>query len=188
MKAGKRRTFRSIVFWAPSVGLVAVLAMILIPLFGLGYVQAMLSGPEVVMEVSSPDGEFVAYVEEPPSLDPPNQSLFVERGDKTHFMRIAKLAGDVDSIKDIVWSEDGDIVVFHSQCYLTAARVADWRTTRVYLGREWRRAEPKRRTTFSSGGAAKVVDSIEFPEAGVVEYMFEGESAPRRIQFTEPAR
>jgi hypothetical protein len=183
MAVGKARTFRSILFWAPLVGLVAVLAMILVPLFGFGYVRATLNGPEIVLEVPSPDGEFVAYVAEAPSIDPPNQSLFVERGDKTRFMRIAKLAGDIDSIEDIVWSPAGGIVVFHSKCYLTAARVSDWETVRVYLGREWRRAEPKRRTTFSSGGAAKFVEEIEFPEAGVVEYTFEGERAPRRIQF-----
>jgi len=185
MKQAVKKALRRVLFWAPLAGFCLLLLVILVPLFGFGFVQAMVSGPEVVLEVASPDGEFVAYVEEAPSLDPPNQSLFVERGDKTRFMRIAKLAGDIDSIEDIVWSPDGGIVVFHSKCYLTTTRVSDWRTVRVYLGREWRRAEPKRRTTFSSGGAARFVEEIKFPEPGVVAYRFEGEDAPRRIQFGE---
>jgi len=183
MKGERKRTFRSVVFWLPLVGLCLVLAVVLVPLFGAGYVRAMLNGPDVVLSVPSPDGSYTAYVENLPSLDPPNQSMSVERGDQRHFMWIGNLAGDVDAIEEILWSPDGEIVVFQSRHYLTATRVSDWRTIRVYLGREWTRTKAARRSTFTSGGVARVVEGIEFPERGVVVYRLRDEEAPERIQF-----
>lgn len=158
MSTSEKRMGRRILLWLP-LGTVGVLAafcalvgLVTIFLFGFGYVDYVLHGPKVALSAPSPDGKYVAYVEDGLSIDPPNQSLLVERGDKTRFLRIAKLAEDIDSIKEIHWSPDGGIVVFHSRRYLTAARVSDWRTVRVYLGEEWSRRRPEKlHTTFSSG-------------------------------------
>ena len=160
----------------PLIALCILLMLIAVPLFAFGYVDAILHGPKIVLSVPSPDGNYEAYVEEAPSIDPPNQSLFVERSDKLHFMHIAKLAGDIDSIKQILWSPDSQIVVFHSRHYLTATRVSDWRTVRIYLGKEWRRSQPRRHhTTFTSGGVSREVEAIEFPEAGGFAYRLVGD-------------
>ena len=144
-------------------------------LYASGTIGAMVNGPNVIMEVESPDGKYIAYIIERPSLDPPNQSLMIERSDKSRFLRIAKLVGDVDSIRDILWSPDSSIVVFHSWLYLTIARTSDWSIVRIYLGDEWRRREPIRRTTFSGAMPVHEVQTIEFPEPGQVAYQLKGQ-------------
>jgi hypothetical protein len=147
----------------------------------------MTHGPKVVLEVNSPDREFTAYVEDMPSVDPPNQALFVERKDQRHFMHVADLAEDVDSIEKVVWSPDTRIVVFHSRDYLTATRVTDWQTIRVFLGKEWTRHQPGRRSTFTSGGPGRVVDAIEFPAADSFAYRIKGETKPHTVTFAASA-
>lgn len=163
------------------IPLVAVLLFLLTS----GYIGFVLTGPELVESVQSPDGKYLAYVEELPSIDPPNQSLCVERADGQHYMRIADLAEDVDSIEEIVWSPDSGIVVFHSRHYLTATRVSDWSKVRAYLGKEWRRSKPDRRSTFTSGGIEHLLTEIEFPECDVIAYRVEGEEALREIRMAQ---
>ncbi|MHC4558501.1 MAG: ETRAMP family protein, partial [Planctomycetota bacterium] len=67
------------------------------------YVKIFFTGPNVVQSVMSPDGNFEAYVVEAPSIDPPNQSLLIQRSDNIHFLSIADLAEDIDSIREIHW-------------------------------------------------------------------------------------
>jgi hypothetical protein len=173
MNTQYKKNVRKLLVWLPLVAFCGLVAVIVLSLFAFGYVDAMLHGPKIVLSVPSPDG---AYVEEGPSIDPPNQSLWVERGDKIHFMPIAGLAEDVDFIKQIVWSPDSDIVVFQSKDYLTATRVTDWQTVRIYLGKEWRRSRPQRHhTTFTSGGVGRQVVAIEFPKAGSFAYRLNGD-------------
>jgi hypothetical protein len=178
------------------LGAVHVALVITILIFGWNIILAVLQyagetasvmtrGPKVVLEVNSPDREFTAYVEDMPSIDPPNQSLSIERKDQRHFMLIADLAEDVDSIKKVVWSPDSRIVVFHSRDYLTATRVADWQTIRVFLGREWTRHQPGRRSTFSSGGQGRVVDAIEFSVPDGFAYRIKGETKFHAVTFAE---
>ena len=147
----------------------------------------MTRGPKVVLEVTSPDREFTAYVEEMPSIDPPNQGLVVERRDQRHFMIIADLAEDVDSIEKVVWSPDSRIVVFHSRDYLTATRVTDWQTIRVFLGKEWTRHQPGRRSTFTSNGPGRAVEAIEFPAPDSFAYRIKGETKLHTVSFASPA-
>jgi len=148
-----------------------------------GYLKAFANGPDVVASVESPDGNYTAYVVEQPSIDPPNQSLYVERQDKVHFMRIAELAEDVDSIRQIMWSPDSRVVVFHSRDYLTVTRVSDWLTVRASLGREWTRSKPDRVATFSSGGGDKMVATVEFPETDCVAYQLEGDERTYTVRL-----
>jgi hypothetical protein len=145
--------------------------------------KAMLHGPKMVMSVGSPDGEFTAYVEDLPSIDPPNQALFVERRDQRHFMHVGSLAEDVDSIERILWAPDSRIVVFQSRDYLTATRLADWQTVRVFLGQEWTRHQPGRRATFTSGGRRRTVTAIEFDVPDGFSYRLQGDDRLRRVDF-----
>ena len=70
--------------------------------FWVGCVQEAFNGPDIALSATSPDGNFEAYVVNQPSIDPPNQSLFIERSDGIHFRRITKLPEDIDSIEQIL--------------------------------------------------------------------------------------
>jgi hypothetical protein len=184
--------------WAKAglaLGAMHVALVLAIVLFGwqillglIGYAadmgHAMLHGFKTVLSVPSPNGEFTAYVEDLPSFDPPNQALFVERQDQRHFLPIANLAEDVDSIEKILWSPDSRIVVFHSHDYLIATRVVDWQTIRIYLGKEWTRHQPGRRTTFSSGGRGRTVTAIDFEAPDRVSYRLKDDDRPHHLSFS----
>lgn len=169
-----------------STGLcIGMIMLFVLYLSASGTLAWIFSGPKIVAEQPSPDERYIAYVVDYPSLDGPNQSLQVERADKTRCLCLAKLTGDVDSIKKILWSPDGSFVVYHSHLYLTAARLSDWRTVRVYLGDEWRRAEPSRRSTFSGAMPKLFVEEISFPEAGSFAYRLKGENAVRVVKMID---
>jgi len=170
--------------FVPLALLCVLIGLAVLLLFSCGYVDFLLHGPNTVLSVRSPDGNYEAYVEDWPSIDGPNQSAFVERKDKLHFLRIAKLPEDIDYIKEILWSPDSRIVIFHSCDHLTATRVSDWRTLRIYLGEEWRRALPQRhRTVFTSGGGERRVETIQFPEPGVFTYRIEGDEQTHTVRM-----
>ena len=118
------------------------------------HIKDFFTGPYVVQSVISPDQNFEAYVVERPSIDPPNQSLFIQRSDNIHFVRVAKLAEDIDAIKEIHWSPQSDIVVFQTRCNLIAVRVPGYQTVRIPLGGERIRTKASKRSTFSSAGCA----------------------------------
>ena len=152
-----------------------VISTVIIILFALylsasGTLDFIFNGPKIAMEKPSPDGQYIAYVKDMPALDGPNQSLMIEQKDKARFLGVAKLTGDVDSIKDILWAPDGSFVVYHSHLYITATRISDWQTIRIYLGHPWRRAEPSRRSTFSGAMPRCTVKEIKFPESGTFTY------------------
>jgi hypothetical protein len=184
---GKTGIALGVIHVALVVTIVLMSWRILLPLalYAADLGNTMLRGPKTVMSVPSPDGAFTAYVEDLPSIDPPNQALFVERKDQHHFMHLGNLAEDVDSIEKIVWSPDGRIVVFHSRDYLTAARVTDWQTVRVFLGREWTRYQPGRRSTFGSGGRGHTVAAIEFGEPNGFAYRLKDDPRPRLVHFSD---
>ena len=175
MKIGNIITGKKLIVFLPLIALIALLLLIAIPLFSFGYVDIILHGPKIVMSLPSPDGRYEAYVEEHPSIDPPNQALFVEQSNKSYFMHIADLSEDIDSIKEILWSPDSEIVIFLSRHYLTATRVKDWRTVKIYLGKEWKRSRPQRNhTTFSSGGVLHSIEAVKFPDRGSFSYRLKG--------------
>jgi hypothetical protein len=138
------------------------------------HVNNIFTGPDVVQSVMSPNQNFEAYVVESPSIDPPNQSLFIQRSDNIHFVRIAKLAEDIDAIKEIHWSPQSDIVVFHTRCNLIAVCVPGYQTVKIPLGGERIRTKASKRSTFSSAGPHVTVADIKFPRAGSFSYHLEG--------------
>jgi len=148
-----------------------------------GLLTWVTQGPNIIQAVKSPDQQYVAYVQERPSIDPPNQALYIERSDNTHFLGIAQLAEDIDSIIKTVWSPDSQIVVFHSRCYLTAVRISDWKIIRIYLGKEWKRHEPKHVSAFSGAQPIKNVGSIDFPETDCFSYSIEGDDTQYKVIF-----
>jgi hypothetical protein len=145
------------------------------------YVKGFFAGPDVAQSAMSPDGNFEAYVVEQPSIDPPNQSLFVQRSDNIHFRSIAKLDEDIDSIKSIHWSPESDIVVFHTRCNLIAVRVPGYQTVRIPLGQEWIRTKASKRSTFTGAGPRVAVADIQFTEPGSVSYRLEDSDEFRLI-------
>jgi hypothetical protein len=147
------------------------------------YVKDFFTGPDVVQSNMSPDQNFEAYVVERPSIDPPNQSLFIQRSDNIHFVRVAKLAEDIDAIKEIHWSPQSDIVVFHTRCNLIAVRIPGYQTVKIPLGGEWTRTKAKKRSTFSGAGPRVAVADIEFPQAGSFSYRIEGVETVKTIQM-----
>jgi len=150
----------------------------------LGMGAPLLHHTDDVRNVPSPDGKFEAYMVEEPSIDPPNQSLYVQHSDKTRFMFIAKLAEDLDFIQDVVWSPDSGIVIFRSRYYLTAVRISDWTTTRIYLGGEWVRSRPTRFSTLSTP-SPREVEPVEFPENNAFSYRLRGETIPHMVRFPD---
>jgi len=147
------------------------------------HVKDFFTGPNVVQLLASPDQKFEAYVVERPSIDPPNQSLFIQRSDNIHFVRVAKLAEDIDSIKEIHWSPQSDIVVFHTRCNLIAVRIPGYQTVKIPLGGEWTRTKAKKRSTFTGAGPRVAVAEIEFPRAGSFSYRLEGVDTAKTIQM-----
>lgn len=167
----------------PIVICTVFVTLFVLYLLASGTMDFIFHGPKIILEKPSPDSQYIAYVKDLPSLDGPNQSLMIERTDKTRFLRIAQLVGDVDSIKDILWSPDGSIVIYHSHLYITATRISDWQTIRIYLGSEWRRAKPLRKTTFSGAGWRCTATKINFPEPGTFTYRLSGEDKLHTVKM-----
>lgn len=59
----------------------------------------------------SPDAAFVAAVRNHPSVDPPNQSVWLQR-EGLGWVRLARLGEDTHWSNAIVWSEDSTRVAF----------------------------------------------------------------------------
>jgi hypothetical protein len=152
-------------------------------LYAIASFKAVLSRPAIVMSLTSPDGGYEAYVRDGPSADGPNQSLYIERNDKIHFHYVAHLAGDVDSIRDIKWAPDGGVVVFQTRDFLIATKVPEYQTVKIYLGREWRRTKPNRRSTFTSGGQFRRIKALNFPEPGIIQYQLTDSPDLHRIDM-----
>ena len=98
-------------------------------------------------------------------------------------MRVAKLAEDIDAIKEIHWSPQSDIVVFQTRCNLIAVRVPGYQTVRIPLGGERIRTKASKRSTFSSAGPRVAVADIQFPQAGSFGYRLEGADTVKTIQM-----
>jgi hypothetical protein len=74
--------------------------------------------------------------------------------------------------------------VFQSHDYLTATRVADWQTVRVFLASEWTRHQAKRNSTFSAAGPRLEVDAIEFREPDSFAYRLKRDDRWQTVRFS----
>ncbi|MGZ8868402.1 MAG: hypothetical protein ACXW2P_08660 [Thermoanaerobaculia bacterium] len=66
--------------------------------------------PRVALSVTSPDGRAVAFVRNHPSIDPPEQSVWLSVDGRARQLR--RLGPDSDWCNTIVWSADGSTVGF----------------------------------------------------------------------------
>ena len=143
------------------------------------YLASGLRGPQVVESVFSPDMAYEAYVVEHPSIDPPNQTLFIQTRDERHFVVVAQLGEDVDSIRQVHWSPDGSMVIFVTRNFLYAVHVPGYEMVGIPLANEFGRYQPGKFTSFGGGISQKVVAEVSFPEPGVFSYHLEGEEQPQ---------
>lgn len=169
--------------WFSTVSLLTTLTHVAVPLFAFGIVDGSISGPETTLKVASPEGQYLAYANESPSRDPPNQSLLIERKDQSRFLPIAKLGENIDSIKEITWSPGSSFTIFQSHQHLTATRISNWQTTRIYLGKEWRPHKPTRRSALSGGQPHHVVTDISFPESGYFSYRLKNDDKIHSVRI-----
>jgi hypothetical protein len=70
-----------------------------------------LGWPRIPFRVPSPDGRVVAFVRNHPSVDPPDQSLWLQSS-KGRATELARLAPDAEWCNLIVWSADSRRVAF----------------------------------------------------------------------------
>jgi hypothetical protein len=174
--------FAAAILCVPICG-AAVLAVLLGCFFGGPVVASLIQGPDLAMSAVSPDGEFEAYVVETPSIDPPNQALYIDRNDEAHFVIVGNLVEDVDAIKAIHWSPWSDMVVFETRHNLIATRTPGYETVKLPLGAEFKRHRPGRWGAFSGGGPVRGVEDIAFPERGAFSYRLEREAEPRLVRM-----
>ena len=145
------------------------------------FVKDFYTGPQVVHSAMSPDGNFEAYVVERPSIDPPNQSLFIQRKDSIHFVSVAKLAEDIDSIERIHWSSQSDIALFQTRCNLIAVHIPGYQTVKIPLSGERMRTKAKKRSTFTGAGPRVAVADIDFTQPNSFSYRLEGTDSFKTI-------
>ncbi len=143
------------------------------------FLSQLSQGQQVVVSVFSPDMAYEAYVVEAPSIDPPNQRLFIQTRDEIHFVMVAQLGEDVDSIRQVYWAPDSRMVVFVSRNYLYAVHVPGYEMVSIPLANEFGRYQPGRFTSFGGGIPEKVVAEVSFPEPGVFVYRLEGDDLPQ---------
>ncbi len=129
-----------------------------------------LRGTQVIRSIVSPDGAYEAYVVEAPSVDPPNQSLYIQSRDEIYFVFVAQLVEDVDSIQDIQWSPGSDVVVFVTRNNLIAALVPGFSVLKIPLDTPLAHYQPGKFTSFGGGIPQYKVAELTFPEPGTFAY------------------
>lgn len=153
---------------------IASIAVIMLTPYGLACARSVIFGPDIVQSVTSPDGRYIAYVVDKPSIDGPNHHLYVsvETDTKRRDQKIANLPEDVDFNKEIHFSQRSDMVVFQTHFKLIAASLSDFRTAQVKLGGDhhWR----KNGTFWVDYEDVKKPVEITFPDADSFAYRLAG--------------
>ena len=171
------------VLLSPASAGAGLLCLVAAP-YCLGVGRVVLFGPEVVQSVVSPDGRYEAYVVEAPSIDPPNQTLYVQTTDLTELMYVAKLPEDVDAIAHIHWSPRSDLVVFETRLQLVGMCVPEYQIVKIGNGKPWRRHNPSLVSSFSVGGPWLNVTSVDFPRPGGFRYGVDEGEAAREVDMS----
>ena len=138
--------------------------------------------PKTVLSEISPDGMFNAYVSESPSMDPPNQSLFVSRSSGNEFRLIEELPEDIEYVKQIVWSPDGKKVVFATNWNLVITNTESFNVMKISINHDW--WSMHRNGTFSSSEKDIRILEIGFNGADTLTCLTDNMSMPLAINLS----
>ena len=125
--------------------------------------------PEIILSVNSADGIYTAYVEETPSIDPPNQSLFIAKNGTNEFRLVDDLPEDIDMIKEISWSPDSRTVVFTTAWYLIITNVENFNTRKISLNDDWWKWHKEIGGTFLSSNQTVEIERVTFINSDSLE-------------------
>lgn len=92
--------------------LLALVAMVMVGLTVTGCKAQQLGWPRTPVSAVSPDGRWRAYVRNHATIDPPEQSLWLQNVKTDRAVLVRQLAGDVDWCSAIAWAPDSAAVVF----------------------------------------------------------------------------
>ncbi len=139
--------------------MITALVTIILIAVAVWFVFGFNSKPGKVMSVISPQGSYEAYVVENPSLDPPNQSLFIAKTGTGEFRLVASLPEDIESAQKIYWTDDGNNVIFVTSWHLFITDVQKFNTKKISLNPDWWKQHEGTKT-FSSSGKSVVVEEF----------------------------
>lgn len=150
--------------------IITTMVVTIIILFIIGFFLFGLNGkPQVVLSQDSPDGAYNAYVIESPSMDPPNQSLFIARNGSNKFRLVDDLPEDIESVQKIIWSPDSRNVVFATNWYLIITNTETFNTRKISLNPDW--WTRNRNRTFSSSDRSISVRDLYFINGDSLKYL-----------------
>jgi len=133
-----------------AVGISVIVTVILI-LLSFYFIFGLNSKPDIVTSVASPDGVMEAYVVENPSIDPPNQSLFISRKGTDEFRLVACLPEDIEAAQEIIWTPDGSTVIFVTNWHMFITDANKFHTKKISLNPDLWKWQGNRKTFSSSG-------------------------------------
>jgi len=167
-----------------TVMITALITVILIAL-AVYFIFGFNSRPETVLTVNSPQGSYEAYVVDNPSVDPPNQALYISRAGTGEFRRVAKLPEDIESVQKIYWTGDGSKAIFVTDWQLFITEVQTFNTRKISLNPDWWKWDTDRKT-FSSSGTSAVLDELELFGSDSLTYRTSLMTQPVTVILTDP--
>ncbi len=142
------------------------------------------SRPKKVMTVNSPQGSYEAYVIENPSIDPPNQGLYISKTGTGEFRLVSNLPEDIESAQKIYWTEDGTRAIFVTDWHLFITDVQNFSTRKISLNPDWWTWQQGKKT-FSSSGTSVVMEQMEFIGSDSLRYRTNLMTQPAVVSLTD---
>ena len=136
--------------------------------------------PLQILSIDSPDKIYNAYVVENPSLDPPNQSLFISKKGLKEFRLVENLPEDIEHIKQIIWSPDSKTVIFLTNWHLIVTNVEKFNTKKISLNNDWWRWHNNKKTFISSNRIIEI-KKINFINSDSLMYQTSEMLYPEKI-------
>lgn len=164
--------------------MITALATVILIAVAVYFIFGFNNRPETVMSVNSPQGLYEAYVVENPSVDPPNQALFISKTGTGEFRLVARLPEDIESVQKIYWTPDGNRSVFITDWHLIITDVRTFNTRKISLNPDWWKWQPERKT-FSSSGTTVVLEEFEIFGSDSLTYRTSLMSQPATVVLTD---
>jgi len=140
--------------------------------------------PDTVLSVDSPQGLYEAYVVENPSLDPPNQALFISKTGTGEFRLVARLPEDIEATRKICWTDDGNKAIFITNWHLIITDVRNFNTSKISLNPDWWKWNQGEKT-FSSSGTPVVLEELDLYGSDSLTYRTNMMTQPATVILTD---